>query len=48
MSCHAKSLPVTEICDNLGEDGRVCVLTELHQDEPVPEVKSLHDDLDVF
>ena len=41
-------IPVTEICNNLGEDCRVSVLTELHQDEPVSKVKSLHDDSDVL
>ena len=41
-------IPVTEICNNLGEDCRVGVLTELHQDEPVSKVKSLHDDSDVL
>ena len=47
--CHVVLLlPVTEICNNPGEYIRVDVLTELHQDQPVSKVKSLHDDSDVL
>ena len=41
-------IPVTEVLHQVMEDLRVHVLTELHQNEPVPEVKLLHDESDVL
>ena len=43
-----KTIPVTEINDQIMEDLRVHVLAELHQDEPVPEPELVHDQSHVF
>ena len=39
--------PVSELENNLMEDGRVDLFAQLHQDEPVPEAELLHHDGDV-
>ena len=39
--------PVSELENNLMEDGRVDLLAQLHHDEPVPEAELLHHDGDV-
>ena len=41
-------IPVTEVLHEVVEDLRVHVLAELHQNEPVSEVKLLHDKSDVL
>ena len=39
--------PVSELENNLMEDGRVDLFAQLHQDEPVPKAELLHHDGDV-
>ena len=39
--------PVSELENNLMEDGRVDLFAKLHHDEPVPEAELLHHDGDV-